>query len=110
LASVPLYLFSPRGTVQHFSSAHAAAPPAVTEMWVRAVAAGDVLAAYLSFQAYRSRSSELRQLAMRSLALYCIFHMGAFLHAHYRHQPLRRSVVWFCWLMLGVSGVGCAFM
>jgi hypothetical protein len=46
------------------------------------VAAGDVAISYLCYRARRSKSREVRRLTLDCIALYSVFHVGAFVYGH----------------------------
>ena len=83
LGSSLLYLFVPDGTVKFFGGV----PTPTTNTWIPVVAAGDILCAYLLFEAARTSSAEVKRLGVRGLGLYMAFHLGAFVRGHLYSEP-----------------------
>jgi len=83
LGSSLIYLFVPDGTVKFFGGI----PTPTTNTWIPVVAAGDILCAYLLFEAARTSSAEVKRLGVRGLGLYMAFHLGAFVRGHLYSEP-----------------------
>jgi hypothetical protein len=73
--SACLYMFKPEGTAKYFGGT----PTKTSSMWVRAVAGGDALIAYLFGEAFFSNSAEVKRDAIRKGFFYGLFHMSAFI-------------------------------
>jgi hypothetical protein len=84
----------PYGTSLYFGTPKSSAFHSA--FWVRIVAAGDVLVAYLAYVAARSHSAEIRTLAVRGIGLYSFFHFSSFLYGHSSEFPMPVSMVFFC--------------
>jgi uncharacterized PurR-regulated membrane protein YhhQ (DUF165 family) len=85
VVSSVLYLVVPGGTIKYFKGVET--PTART--WVRTVAAGDIICAYLCYVALYG-NAETKKIVVRGFGLYNIFHMGAFLYGHLKdgaHPP-----------------------
>ena len=96
--SVPLYLISPSGTASYFGGT----PSSTSDSWVRIVASGDLLLAYICYS-LANKEEELQNLALRSVGIYGVFHCGSYLAAHYLDNPMNVGQV----VNLGVSTLIC---
>jgi len=88
LVSVCGYYLHPAGTITHFGGT----PTPSAIVWVRIVASGDLLLAFLMWNAYKAPPA-VQALTVKSMGFYTTFHCGGFLWGHYFVEPQPTSSV-----------------
>ncbi len=86
LPSILLYVLVPSGTVEFFNGQ----PTPTSAFWCSLTASGDATVSFLCFCALLTKSTEVHVLVVRSMAVYSIFHFGAFWFWHHHgdsHPP-----------------------
>lgn len=74
LPSVFLYVLLPGGTVLFFNGQ----PSDTANFWCSVTAAADAVASFLCASALVTKINEVKILVVRSMAIYSVFHFGAF--------------------------------
>lgn len=74
LPMVFLYVFFPRETVDYFNGQSSDG----ARFWCSVTAGGDAVLSFLCFKALLSKSKEVKILVVHAMAVFSIFHIGAF--------------------------------